>query len=99
MEQITFDLHGIQRLPALLLSNPPEYILTICPKLEVSMCEVIHDFLELIENILEELPLHVPALEDIFLTNGGQDRLHAIDARFLAISFAQYTVTEQLPDC
>ena len=99
MEQLTFDLHGIHRLPALLLGNPSENILTICPKLEVPMCEVLHDFLGVMENILEELPLHVPALEDIFLTlKGGRDRLRAIDARFLAVSFAQYAVTEKLPD-
>ena len=47
------------------------------------MCEVLHDFLGLMEYILEELPLHVPALEDIFMKlKGGQDRLRAIDARF-----------------
>ena len=54
-----------------------------CLKLEIPMWEVFHDLLGLMEYILEELPLHVPALEDIFMKlKGGQDRLRAIDARF-----------------
>ena len=44
------------------------------------MCQVLHDFLGLMEYILEELPLHVPALEDIFMKlKGGQDRLRWLD--------------------
>ena len=96
MQQLVHDLHGVHRLPALLLGAPSQDILSICPQLEVSFCEVLHDFLGLMENLTEELPQHVPALEAVFASlRAGRDRLRAVDARFLAISFAHYATCDQ----
>ena len=83
-------VHALHHLPSFLLGAPYQDILSICPQLEVSFCRVLHDFLGLMENLMEELPQHVPALEAGFASLRVLDRLRAFDACFMAISVAQY---------
>ena len=95
LEELQSTLHGISRLPALLTTNPDLNVHDF-NKLEVPNCEVLHDYLGVMENITEELPAHEPRLSSLFSSQPG-DRMRCIDARFLAISFAKFASEENLP--
>ena len=56
--QDVFTLTGVIRPPALLTTKLT--LLDIgCPKYEIAMCEPLHDFKNVIERLLTELPLHI----------------------------------------
>ena len=59
---LTEEMHGIQRLPALLFDNPTNTLNdTNLDQYEISTIEPLHDVGNHIKNIYEEIPLHLPA--------------------------------------
>jgi hypothetical protein len=58
------ELHGIQRVPALLYNNPTATLESInCDKYEILSFEPLHDIGKHIENVLAEFPFHLPEKE------------------------------------
>ncbi|KAI8488904.1 hypothetical protein Bbelb_334220 [Branchiostoma belcheri] len=56
------ELHGIKRPPALLFNCPGTGLETLhLDRYEVLPCEPLHDVRHHIQNLFDELPLHVPA--------------------------------------
>ena len=54
------ELHGVQRVPALLFTNPLATLASInCSKYEILLFEPLHDVGKHIENVLVELPVHL----------------------------------------
>ena len=61
---LTEELHGIHRVPALLYTNPALTLESInCGKYEILSFEPLHDIGKHIENLLTELPCHLPEKE------------------------------------
>lgn len=58
-EQLTNNLKGIQRFPALLVKEKTNMSEIGCQMLEVPNCEILHDFVGMVDNIMEELPHHL----------------------------------------
>ncbi|CAB4002167.1 Hypothetical predicted protein [Paramuricea clavata] len=66
---LTDELHGVQRVPALLYTNPLASLASInCDKYEILPFEPLHDVGKHIENILVELPMHVSPEEATMIT-------------------------------
>ena len=78
LEELQDTLQGIYRLPALLTPNPNLNVHNF-NKLEVPNCEVLYDFLGVMENITEEHPAHEPKLNSLFSSQPG-NRMRCIDA-------------------
>ena len=58
----TQELHGIQRVPALLFDNPTKTLEDIqLYQYEVSTIEPMHDVDNHIKNVYEEVPQHLPS--------------------------------------
>jgi hypothetical protein len=92
---LTNELHGVQRVPALLYNNPTATLESInCGKYEVLSFEPLRDIGKHIENVLTELPFHLPgkeatAVKDIIhCTIGGKDTKRTFDYRCALIILA-----------
>ena len=58
------ELHGVQRVPALLFTSPDQTLESInCVSYEILSFEPLHDIGKHIENLLTELPDHLPTSE------------------------------------
>ena len=58
---LTEELHGVQRVPALLYNHPTATLESInCDKYEILSFEPLHDIGKHIENVLTELPFRLP---------------------------------------
>ena len=56
-----FEMHGIQRLPALLFGQSNFNLQSLhLDSYEILTHEPLHDFMNYIKNLSEELPLHLP---------------------------------------
>jgi hypothetical protein len=82
------ELHGVQRVPALLYPNPNLPLDAInCGEYEILGFEPLHDISHHIENILTELPSHLPKKEASELNAliefciGGKETKRAFDYR------------------
>ena len=63
-EILKAELHGVQRVPALLFPNPSENLESInCANYEILGFEPLHDIGKHIENLFTELPDHLPSNE------------------------------------
>ena len=63
-EILKTELHGVQRVPALLFPNPSENLESInCANYEILGFEPLHDIGKHIENLFTELPDHLPSNE------------------------------------
>ena len=72
-------------------------IADVAPQLEITECEILHDFLGVMENIMEELPFHEPKLKPLFSSlQESHEQLRGVDARFCAIDFAKFAIEEHL---
>ena len=94
------ELHGVQRVPALLYTNPTSTMESInCGKYEVLSFEPLHDIGKHIENILTELPFHLPkkeaaAVNDVIQCSlGGKDTKRTFDYRCALIILAKQSFT------
>ena len=57
-------MHGVQRVPALLNNDPMATLESInCSNYEILGFEPLHDIGKHIENVLTELPAHIPQQE------------------------------------
>ena len=57
-------MHGVQRVPVLLFNTPTTSLESInCENYEILSFEPLHDIGKHIENVLTELPAHLPAEE------------------------------------
>ena len=90
------DLHGVQRVPALLYTNPTSTLQSInCDKYEILSFEPLHDIGKHIENIFTELPHHLPereaiAVKDVITcTIGGKETKRTFDYRCALIILAK----------
>jgi hypothetical protein len=82
------ELHGVQRVPALLYPNPEVPLDEInCGNYEILGFEPLHDISHHIENVLTELPSHLPKKEASELNAltefciGGKETKRAFDYR------------------
>ena len=63
-EILKTELHGVQRVPALLFPNPSENLESInCANYEILGFEPLHDIGKHIENLFTELPDHLPSIK------------------------------------
>ena len=97
---LTNELHGVQRVPALLYNNPTATLESInCGKYEVLSFEPLHDIGKHIENVLTELPFRLPGKEDTAVKDiihciiGGKDTKRTFDYRCALIILASKSST------
>ena len=95
---LTEELHGVQRVPALLYNNPTATLESInCDKYEILSFEPLHDIGKHIENVLAELPFHLPEKEAaavkevINCSIGGKDTKRTFDYRCALIILAKHS--------
>ena len=81
-------MHGVQRVPALLYNDPMATLESInCSNYEILGFEPLHDIVKHIENVLTELPAHIPQQEAfelkaiIELSIGGKETKRTVDYR------------------
>ena len=97
-QQLVTNLKGLQRIPAIAASSPEADLQQLCPSLEVPNCEVLHDFLGVFDNLLEEMPCHFSALRTFSMNiRKEHNRLRGIDARFAAIKMVEFCIEFDLP--
>ena len=94
--ELTSELHGVQRVPALLYCDPTASFESLnLESYEALGCEPMHDISNHIANVLEELPKHLQGQakttfdETWELTLGGKETKRACDHRFAIIMFAK----------
>ena len=82
------ELHGVQRVPALLFTSPDKTLESFnCASYEILGFEPLHDIGKHIENLLTELPDHLPTYEAsklkavLKLSIGGKETKRTIDYR------------------
>jgi hypothetical protein len=82
------ELHGVQRVPALLFTSPDKTLESFnCASYEILGFEPLHDIGKHIENLLTELPDHLPTYEAsklkavLELSIGGKETKRTIDYR------------------
>ena len=82
------ELHGVQRVPALLFTTPDQTLESInCASYENLSFEPLHDIGKHIENLLTELPNHLPTSEAsklkavLELSIGGKETKRTVDYR------------------
>ena len=88
-DNLTNELQGVQRVPALLFENPTKDLKAInIEHYEILVCEPMHDVSKHIENLLIGLPSHIANAErkklveeTIALTIGGKETKRAFDYR------------------
>ena len=92
------ELHGIQRVPALLYNAPNQTMESInCQNYEILPFEPLHDIGKHIENVFVELPSHLtkdeekPMLDVIEVSLNGKDTKRTFDYRCSLIQVAQHT--------
>ena len=94
-------LHGIQRPAALIcpsLFNDDTLSTLNCQHYEISNCEPLHDITNVVQNLLTELPHHMPSpsLQKEYQTFcelliGDKNQIKGSDARLYAIKLAQFS--------
>ena len=97
-------MKGVTRFPALLLTSPNSSMEDIgCGSLEVPNCEILHDFVGVFQNVIDEVPHHLPdeterkKVQDFFdMLKGDKDRLKGVDARRFAIRLALFCDRENI---
>ena len=96
---LTEELHGVQRVPALLYNNPTATLKSInCDKYEILSFEPLHDIGKHIENVLAELPFHLPQKEAtavkevINCSIGSKDTKRTFDYRCALIILAKHSL-------
>ena len=89
------SLHGIQRVPALLYNNPTGSLESInCGNYEILGFEPMHDVGKHIENVLTEMPSHLPKAQAAEFEStveayiGKKDTKRMVDYRCLLIILA-----------
>lgn len=95
-DALTTELHGVQRVPALLFENPTDDLTAVnLENYEILVCEPMHDVSKHIENVLTELPSHIANAEHrklveetIALSIGGKETKRAFDYRCAIVSLA-----------
>jgi hypothetical protein len=95
---LTEELHGIQRVPALLFHTPNKGLETInCQNYEILPFEPLHDIGKHIENIFEELPHHLekdqakPILDVLDVSLNGKDTKRTFDCRCSLVQVSLHT--------
>ena len=91
-ELLKKELLGVQRLPALLLNTPQQNLSEIsCQFYEVPDMEFMHDFLNVFEHVMDEVPHHLSTESRVCITElyqlcrGDRPKIRACDARRFAI--------------
>lgn len=97
---LTQKLHGICRPPALMCKDPLKSAKDInINNYEVLSCEPLHDITNIVQNIITELPFHVPKEIqkefEIFssTTIGDKNQIKGSDARLFAVKLAKFIKT------
>jgi hypothetical protein len=92
------EMHGVQWVPVLLHNTPTTSLESInCENYEILSFEPLHDIGKHIENVLTELPVHLPAEEAkdveevIKLSMEGKDTKRAFDYRRAIVILAQHS--------
>ncbi|CAG2194291.1 unnamed protein product [Mytilus edulis] len=95
---LTETLHGIQRPPALFCPNFDNTCTTEnLEQYEISNCEPLHDIVNVVQNLITELPYHLDDniqkeyLRFFEVTVGDKNELKASNARLYAIKLAHFT--------
>ena len=104
LKQLTDELEGIQRPPALLcsMSEGQNTIKDLhLETYEVQMCEPLHDISNVVANLITELPYHLPEREiqkeyEEFskITIGDKNQIRGSDARLYAVKLSKFTQTK-----
>ena len=96
---LTDELHGVQRVPALLYPSPLATLASIqCDKYEILPFEPLHDIGKHIENVLEELPMHVNSdqakiiKETMELAFGNKETKRCFDYRCALIMVTNHII-------
>ena len=95
-EQLKTILHGIQRVPDLLINTPKKTLSDInCQQYEVAEAEFMHDFTNCFANFMDEIPLHIADIEaknkitSLFqVAKGDRGHFRGCDARVAAIQLS-----------
>ncbi|KAK3107278.1 hypothetical protein FSP39_010990 [Pinctada imbricata] len=95
--QMSNLLHGINRPPALMVPNPEKSAASLgIGMYDVLGCEPLHDICNIVQNIITELPFHVPEqsrkdFESFSSTTiGDKTQLKGSDARLFAVKLASF---------
>ena len=85
-EELTKEMHGMQRVPSLLFNNPEGDINSLgLASYEILACEPLHDIMNHIKNLFLEIPHHVEdksKLKDLIEASfNGRDGQHGVDRR------------------
>ena len=85
-EQLTKEMHGMQRVPSLLFNNPEGDINSLgLASYEILACEPLHDIMNHIKNLFLEIPHHVKdksKLKDLIEASfNGKDCQRGVDQR------------------
>ena len=93
---MTEELHGIQRVPALLYNNPTATLESInCNNYEMLSFEPLRDIGKYIENVLAELPWisdnEAATVKDIICPIGSKDTKCTFDYRCALIILAKHS--------
>lgn len=96
MEKLSTKLHAICRPAALMCDDPTKSANDISIQdYEVLFCEPLHDITNVVQNIITELPFHVPKeMQKEFeqfsnTTIGDKNQIKGSDARLYAIKLAK----------
>lgn len=97
-EKLASTLHGVVRPPALCCEDPTRSVEDLhIDSYEVLACEPLHDLTNVTQNLIQELPHHVPdESKQEFLafsetTIGQKNQLKGSDARLYAVKLAKFT--------
>lgn len=97
-EKLASVLHGVVRPPALCCEDPTRTVKDLnIDDYEVLACEPLHDLTNVIQNLIQELPHHVPddtkqefqAFSET--TIGQKNQIKGSDARLYAVKLAKFT--------
>lgn len=101
MDKLSTKLHGICRPAALMCDDPTKSANDISIQdYEVLFCEPLHDITNVVQNIIAELPFHVPKeIQKEFeqfsnTTIGDKNQIKGSDARLYAIKLAKFISTK-----
>lgn len=101
MDKLSTKLHGICRPAALMCDDPTKSANDISIQdYEVLFCEPLHDITNVVQNIIADLPFHVPKeIQKEFeqfsnTTVGDKNQIKGSDARLYAIKLAKFISTK-----
>ena len=99
------EMHGVQRVPALLYSMPTNSLASInCEKYEMLPFEPLHDVGKHIENVITELPAHLPeeeanAMKELInVLMGAKETKRTFDYRCTSIILAKHSTQQSSKD-